>query len=435
MKCNKCGNEINLSDVSICPYCGYKFENKEQVVKSFSNIFTTPANLGNTYLTTKTKSIINKYDVSEKQEANKSFITFDKIDKNNKFNNKKGFKKGDLFVGILIVLLWAGIIYAIFKVNTSYYFDDSEITNGEYEAKSKTGQKDVSANEDITSVIHDNQYLKQLVIDDVNDVYGLIKKDSENQKKNCPSSIIQIEEEIVSDYDIKAVNLCEIDVDFANEIKNVIGYIYNNFPTTRGYLTNLTLANVEEDATYMAAFMPIFTFITSNTNSGYPIGLKTQIVLNAKYFLNLSKINNAVNYGSKSGYFPPNATRSSTVAHEFGHYLSFVALLNSYKVNSLTYLSAKNVNSLLLVYNDFDVGNFSLRVVQEAYTAYKDSYGSDISLDDFRASISQYAMARDSDGEYIYDETIAEAFHDCYLNKEQAKGASKFVLESLKKYL
>lgn len=431
MRCNNCGKEIESSNASYCQKCSIKFDNN-QINNSLNIAASTSNTLGNVRLTNETSSVINEYNILENVDQKKSLISLNKINKQDK---KKGFNKGDLFVYIFIILLWSGIIYAIVKVNTSYYFDDTEIVDKEYEAVSKTGQNVIKTSNGVTSVVHDNQYLKQLVIDDVNDVYGLIKKDSDNQKKKCPSSIVKIEEDIVNTYDIKAVNLCEMDEDFAKEIKNVIGYIYNNFPTTRGYLTNLTLANVEDDATYMAAFMPIFTFITSNTNSGYPIGVKTQIVLNAKYFLDVSKINNSVSYGSKSGYFPPNATRSSTVAHEFGHYLSFVALLNSYKVDSLTYLSAKNVNSLLLVYNDFDVGNFSLRVVQEAYSEYKESYGSDISLDDFRESISKYAMARDSDGEYIYDETIAEAFHDCYLNKEQAKGASKFVLESLKKYL
>ena len=36
---------------------------------------------------------------------------------------------------------------------------------------------------------------------------------------------------------------------------------------------------------------------------------------------------------------------------------------------------------------------------------------------------------------YIYDETIAEAFHDCYLNKEMAQPASKFIVEVVVSHL
>ena len=42
----------------------------------------------------------------------------------------------------------------------------------------------------------------------------------------------------------------------------------------------------------------------------------------------------------------------------------------------------------------------------------------------FRESISQYAVAKGSNGSYIYDETIAEAFHDYYLNGSNAAPAS-----------
>ena len=44
-------------------------------------------------------------------------------------------------------------------------------------------------------------------------------------------------------------------------------------------------------------------------------------------------------------------------------------------------------------------------------------------------------IAKDNDGEYIYDETIAEAFHDTYLNKDNAIDASKYIIKVLKKYL
>ena len=222
-----------------------------------------------------------------------------------------------------------------------------------------------------------------------------------------------------------------MDEDFTLELKQVVQYIYFNYPTARYYLTNLTLANVDENSSFIAAFMPIFTFSTSNTNTGYPIAVKTQILLNAKYFLNLSKISNSVKYGAKSGYFPPNATRSSTVAHEFGHYLSYVALLNHYNSKKLNFVQASQVATLYDVYDDFNSGEFSRKLLEEAYDTYKKTYGVNFSFNEFRESISTYAVAKDESGSYIYDETIAEAFHDCYLNGEAAETASKVIMQTL----
>ena len=64
-----------------------------------------------------------------------------------------------------------------------------------------------------------------------------------------------------------------------------------------------------------------------------------------------------------------------------------------------------------------------------SFLVYKEDF------DTFRGSISQYALAKDNNNEYIYDETIAEAFHDVYLNKDQAVDASKYIEAVLKKYL
>ena len=44
-------------------------------------------------------------------------------------------------------------------------------------------------------------------------------------------------------------------------------------------------------------------------------------------------------------------------------------------------------------------------------------------------------MVKNNNGEYIYDETIAEAFHDYYINRDNAKEVSKEIVKVLKKYL
>lgn len=354
-----------------------------------------------------------------------------------------GFSTGDIFYYMIIITIWVLVIGLIFNISgVDYYFDESGNQVGDntatsgidysgYDGVSKSGQEGTTSALGKTKIVYDNQYFKMFTLHGIGDVYEVIRTDSLKQKQGCPANIINIENQIINNYGIVAVNLCEMDEEFANEIKNVVAYIYNNYPTARNYLTNITLANVASGSSYMAAFMPIFTFVTSDTGSGYPVGSKTQIILNANYYLNPSKINNSVSYGSKSGYFPPNATRSSTVAHEFGHYLSYVALLNYYQSSKLNYVTTGQASKLYNVYDDFNTGNFSRILLEEAYEEYIKVYGNNLTFLGFRESISKYAVAKDNTGSYIYDETIAEAFHDCYINGNNAKPASRMIMKVL----
>ena len=341
------------------------------------------------------------------------------------------------FLSYMVVMaVWVLVFVVIFSANKhSYYFDSNDDETPTLNGISKSNQVANMSGSGVTSVIYDNQYLKQMVISSLDDVNKLIVTDSLEQKKACPVEIQKIEKEIVDNYGIVAVNFCEMDKELAEELKNVIAYIYNEFPLARNYLTNITIANVGVNDTYIAAFMPVFTFATSKTNSGYPVGIKTQIVLNAKYFLNPIKLKNSVSSGSNSGYFPSDASSSSTVAHEFGHYLSYVAMLNYYNSKKLNYVTVNEAQLLYSVYADFNEGDFSYKLLQEAYQEYQNNYLSVGSFDEFRQSISRYAMARDNKGRYIYDETIAEAFHDYYLHGESAKPASKVIVEVLRSKL
>ena len=361
-------------------------------------------------------------------------------------------KEKDFTILIIVVLLIAVGSLVAFMVSSAdnkndYYFDESEQSSEainevidtseekEYVAVSKTGQDGNATGAGVTRVVFDNQYLKQTILTSHDEVSYFIKLDNDNNKTRCTGEIKEIENRIETNYGVTAVNLCEIDLEFAYEIESIIAHIYNTYPSSRGKLTNVTIANVGDDANYMAAFMPMFTFVTSNTNSSYPLGIKTQIILNAKYFLNTSKLENTVTYGSATGYFPPNATRSSTVAHEFGHYLSYIGMMNYYKAEQLTFVRTNMSSTLLDVNKDFIAGDYSKMVIEQAYLNYQTNYGGTLSFDDFRGSISKYAVAKNAQGLYIYDETIAEAYHDIYLNGDNAKLASKLIIEALLTYL
>lgn len=389
----------------------------------------------------------NKDNNIIKVSKTKSAIKIEKVDKK---KNDKGYRVFNTLASMFVLILWVGTVYyLVTKPELSYYFyenndyikeNNSQSNNtvdeemAQYESVSKSGQVGGSTKDGVTSIVYDNQYLRQFTIKSESDIFRLISTDSIKQKDNCPANILQIENDIINNYGVTAVNLCEMDEDFALELKDVIAYIYNNYPRARNYLTNITLANVDEGSTFMAAFMPVFTFATSPGSSGYPAGIKTQILLNAKYFLDSNKIRNSVSYGSRSGYFPPNATRSSSVAHEFGHYLSYVAMLNSYHTERHVLVKYNQAELLSEIYSNFDEGRFSYALLNEAYDEYKREYPND-TFDEFRKSISNYAMAKDNKGNYIYDETIAEAFHDVFLNGDGAKVASKYIVNKLNEKL
>ena len=94
-------------------------------------------------------------------------------------------------------------------------------------------------------------------------------------------------------------------------------------------------------------------------------------------------------------------------------------------MSKITRLLSRSVES-------FNSGNFSRILLEEAFDEYVAKTGSSESFYEFRASISQYAISKDNNGLYIYDETIAEAFHDYYLNGSNAKPASLAIVEVLK---
>lgn len=395
MFCNKCGNEVNPNQ-EFCDKCGNRL------------IYNAP-----------------------NEEINYNM--------NNNLNGKSIAIPIAITI-LIIVLIMGAFVYFIISTNNknNYYFADMSMEDNNIEqtasvrtssgTSSKTGKYS-------TAIITDNVY-SGISVENIDDAQKLINQDSINQKKtDYPKEIIDIENEIISKYCITAVNLKEMDVEFARELENVIKKIYEDYPGARGYLTNLTLTNLDmSQSGVIALFMPIFTFGTSNTSTTRPWVIKTQVQLNAKYFLNPERIDVAVETSSKAGHFPKNATRYSPVAHEFGHYLSFIALLNYYSTNSILIIEDNQLQNYYEIYNDFGEGTFSKKMLDEAYQNYLSSNQS-IGFDEWRGQISEYALAKDATGEYIYDETVAEAFHDVYLNGNNANIASKYIVEVLKKYI
>ncbi len=402
MFCSKCGNLLD-SDAKFCPKCGNSV-NIQQPYQNFSNSNQNEQN------------IINQPVSSHYSNINK------------KVDNKKMILIGSVIgIGILSIVVLLTMI--IQNQKEKYYFDtnSNEYNNEVIQSTNSSTKKGKYS----TAIIYDHTY-SGVQISDNNDAFALIVEDSISQKNNCPAEIKEIEEEIISKYGITAVNLCEMDVDFARELENVFKKIYEEYPSVRGYITNLTLVNGSLKENFIAAFMPVFYFATSDSSSTYPWVIKTQILLNTSYFLNQEKLQSSVVEGSNSGHFPKNTTIYSPVAHELGHYLSFLAMMKYYELHSILLVDSNNIRPFYQLYDDFGEGNHSLMMIHEAFDNYKKDTNTSMSLDEWRGTISNYALAKDNSGNYIYDETIAESFHDVYLNGDNASEASKYIVAVLK---
>lgn len=354
------------------------------------------------------------------------------IKDNYDFNNKKIVCLFICICGLLLIVIGL-ILYN--NQNSNYYF--SEVTENPTPELPKKEKEEENITEKKkkykTSIIYDNVYYGADVGNE-EEAIKLIETDSTKQKNACPKEMITIENRIIKNYGISAVNLCELDLDFAKEIEQVFEKIYKEYPKVKGYLTNMTVVNAPIQEGYIAAFMPYFAFASDkNTNKEV---IKTQVLLNTTYFFNEKKLESSVQSSSIQGWFPKNATRSSPVAHELGHYLSFLAMMHYYNLDSFLIQTEDNYNQYINIMTAFSDGSFSLKMIEEAYNNYKKDHKNYTgSLDEFRGTISQYALAKDKEGNYIYDETIAEAFHDCYLNKNNAVDASKYIEKVLKSYI
>ena len=340
------------------------------------------------------------------------------------------YKRKEIYLGLFFGCIFLfSIVYFISIIHDDYYFSNNYPKQNNIENNPNTNSKYK------TVIVWDNTY-SGVKIKNKEDAKNLIENDSVSQKKKCPKEILSIENEIIDKYQITAVNFCEMSPALAKELANVIKNIYNYYPNTRGYMTNISIRNVSiKNDQVIASFMPTFEFATSRTKSTYPWVYKTQILLNAQYFLNKDRLSASTKSGGITGHFPKNATIYSPVAHELGHYLSFVALLKKYNSDSIILVNKSNQRKLINVITDFNAGNFSKSLLLEAFNRYKKAGNANMSFDTWRATISKYAVSKDNNGNYIYDETIAEAFHDTYLNGNNANIASKYIIKVLKEKL
>ena len=82
------------------------------------------------------------------------------------------------------------------------------------------------------------------------------------------------------------------------------------------------------------------TFVNNNSNiNEFNRVNKTQILLNSYYFLNKDIVSSGLKTKTKDNWYPESATFESLIAHELGHYITFVSLLKENKyVNIIEYI-------------------------------------------------------------------------------------------------
>jgi hypothetical protein len=340
--------------------------------------------------------------------------------------NKPYFIAGAVVLG---VLLFVGMIILSINDSSGFHFTDDPHVE-ETGSPSPSGS---STTPGMTVIQYDNQLFGLAGIDHAN-ALRLIVEDSMNQKSTCDRRIVEIEERIVQNYRITATNLCEVNYDLAIEMENMIRYLHRDFPSAMGHLTNLTLFNASISLNPIAFYMPAFEFGFPQDRNN-PTILKMIMGLNTKYFLNPSYLERSLERGAAQGHFPPNTNAGSIIAHEFAHYLSFVVSMRANNVDSLLLFDSQTERAIWAAINDFFDGVQGKEMIEEAYQNYRTKTNTSMSFTEFRASISRYAVAKDNNGNYIYDETIAEAFSDVYTNGDNAAPASIEIFEVLKRRL
>ena len=433
--CSNCGNK-NEVGAAFCASCGNKLAKKDElIVSNQSKQSSTPVSISN--------NIVNQ-PINNQSMTSQPVQPINNQQVNVTHNNVKNGNIKLYLLGAVIGIAILVISSLIITVATSlpiYFSPDPHIVDPTVSGDGSgdlppeeptTTNQPATSNPSKTVIVYDNTY-EGINFNSVSDAKKFIVDDSVNQKDSCPKEIVAIEERIIKNYNILAINLCEMNKDFALEVEDVIKTIYNEFPSVRGYLTNMSLVNAPKSEGYIAAFQGIFPF--AYASSGDKIVIKTHIMLNTYYFLNLQRMEASMKDGSSTGHFPPNTVRSSAVAHEYGHYLSFIAAIKHYNLSSPLIYNFENEDLFLDIINDRNEYKLSLQIITEAYNNYKSKTNTTMSLLDFRSSISKYAVTKNNEGKYLYDETIAEAFHDCYLNGDKAKDASKEIVSVLKKYL
>ena len=276
----------------------------------------------------------------------------------------------------------------------------------------------------------DNKYNTK-TINSYEDAIEFIKKDFSDQKLYCfnDTKVTLMALDLEEKYSIPSVSFCDMSIEESTKIKDVIDSMYNLFPNINGALTNIAITNASTKSEYIARFQPMYQFININENTNsYNKVNKTQILINSYYFLNEDLISKPIESVVGEKWYVNDATWESTIAHEFGHYISFVTLLKKNEIDNITFVTKDNEDTVDNILKEFNSGAYSIALLNEAVNNYNNSHSTNLTLKEFASTISNYASSEDKKGNLIADETIAEAVHDYYLHGNDMKETSKEII-------
>lgn len=282
----------------------------------------------------------------------------------------------------------------------------------------------------------DNQYT-DIVVNTHNEALDLIKEDITKQSWQCTknTSVALIEKEISENYNVPSVSLCDVYEEEALKIKKTIDKVYQLFPSIEGYLTNITITNTNIKDEYIACFEPAYTFVNNNSSiNEFNKVNKTQILLNSYYFLNKDIVSSGLKTITKDNWYPDGATFESLIAHELGHYITFVSLLKENNINNITLITKDNYEEYQNILNTLNDRSYSKQIVESSLNNYNQKYNTNITLEEFAGTISGYASHKEG-GSIIYDEVIAEAVHDYYLHENNGSKSTIEIINTLKERL
>ena len=372
--CLHCGEEIEKDD-NFCPKCGHWTSRGYSFLQNKEN-----------------ENIINGMIINKQNKVAYLFFL--------------------LFISIIITI--GMTIYRGQDILKPFVYLKRQIINYKYGYKT-------------TILKTDNQYFN-LEINDLESANKQIIKDFSEQSWQCKNNyeISKIEKKIEDNFKIPSVKFCDITINESKKISNVITNIYKLFPNIQGYLTNISISNSDNKDNYVAYFQPIYEFVNSTNNiDNYNRVNKTQILLNSYYFANEDILNKPL----KENWYVSDATWESLVAHEFGHYIVYVVLLKSKNINNITLTTKDNIDKINEIKEEINNEICSKSIVENAILNYNNKYKMNISIEEFAGKISNYAKAKNSKGNYIYDEIIAEAIHDYYLHKNNSTKESLEIIK------
>lgn len=279
----------------------------------------------------------------------------------------------------------------------------------------------------------DNQYINEN-IPNIETAIEKINSDFSTQNWECKNNVEigKMEKKLQTDNNIINVSFCDMNIKEAQQVSDVINDIFKLFPNIKGYLTNISISNDKNKNSYVASFQPIYQFVNSiNNTDEYNKVNKTQILLNSYYFLNNDTLKTPV----KENWYVKDATWESLIAHELGHYINFVTLLKEMKVNNVVFVTKENEDKINEIIEIINKQEYSKQLVNEALTNYNKKYDTNLNNEQFISLISRYASTKNNQGEYIYDEVIAESVHDYYLHGQDSSKSSLEIIKILKEKL